>query len=91
MFACFSHTDGKELRRGERAKEEIPHAASSQTSNYFEIPTKDAHMANNGIHEIPTKDTDGGVAPTSTGKSRVLAWIKNDPLGRNFRNCLTTR
>lgn len=28
-------------------------------------------MANNGIHEIPTKDTDGNVSHTSTGKSRL--------------------
>uniref|UniRef100_H3CPV1 Centrosomal protein 170 n=1 Tax=Tetraodon nigroviridis TaxID=99883 RepID=H3CPV1_TETNG len=73
-----SLSDGKELRRGERAKEEIPHAASSQTSNYFEIPTKDAHMANNGIHEIPTKDTDGGVAPTSTAQGHASFTIEFD-------------
>uniref|UniRef100_H3C3G4 Centrosomal protein 170 n=1 Tax=Tetraodon nigroviridis TaxID=99883 RepID=H3C3G4_TETNG len=52
--------------------------ASSQTSNYFEIPTKDAHMANNGIHEIPTKDTDGGVAPTSTAQGHASFTIEFD-------------
>lgn len=25
-------------------------------------------MANNGIHEIPTKDTEGNITHTSTGK-----------------------
>lgn len=69
QFACFSNTDGKEPRRGDKGKEDILHASSSQSSNYFEIPTKEGHMANNSIHEIPTKDTDASVAHTSTGKS----------------------
>lgn len=68
----FSNTDGRDPRRGEKGKEDILHASSSQGSNYFEIPTKEGHMANNGIHEIPTKDTDGNVAHASTGESLVL-------------------
>ncbi|KAM9847366.1 centrosomal protein of 170 kDa [Aulostomus maculatus] len=44
-------SDGKEARRGEKAKED------GQNSSYLEIPTKENHVANNGIHEIPTKDT----------------------------------
>lgn len=76
QFSCFSDADGKEPRRGEKGKEDLLHAASSQSSSYFEIPTKEGHMANNGIHEIPTKDTEGNVAHTSTGKSHVpfLHW-----------------
>lgn len=63
-----SNTDGKEPRRREKGKEDNLHASSSQSSSYFEIPTKEGHMANNGIHEIPTKDTEGNIAHTSTGK-----------------------
>lgn len=48
-------------------------------------------MANNGIHEIPTKDTDGNVAHASTGESLVLFTLmyhrgKNATLANNFRN-----
>uniref|UniRef100_A0A8C5HCE2 Centrosomal protein 170 n=1 Tax=Gouania willdenowi TaxID=441366 RepID=A0A8C5HCE2_GOUWI len=41
------------------AKEDGFHAASSHNSSYFEVPTKESHMATNGIHEIPTKDVEG--------------------------------
>lgn len=37
-------------------------------------------MANNGIHEIPTKDTDASVAHTSTGKSHVAFTLIEMPL-----------
>ena len=65
---CFSTTDSKEARRGEKAKEDNLHASSAHDSSYFEIPTKEGHMANNGIHEIPTKDTEGTATHTTTGE-----------------------
>uniref|UniRef100_A0A667YJW8 Centrosomal protein 170Aa n=1 Tax=Myripristis murdjan TaxID=586833 RepID=A0A667YJW8_9TELE len=43
---------------GEKGKEEGLHASTGHDPSYFEIPTKDGHMATNGIHEIPTKDTE---------------------------------
>ncbi|XP_008291570.1 centrosomal protein of 170 kDa isoform X2 [Stegastes partitus] len=57
-----STSESKEARRGEKAKEDGLHASAGQDSSYFEIPTKEGHMANNGIHEIPTKDTEGSAA-----------------------------
>ncbi|XP_041866163.1 centrosomal protein of 170 kDa isoform X4 [Melanotaenia boesemani] len=57
-----SISESKEVRRGEKAQEDSLHASSAHESSYFEIPTKEGHMATNGIHEIPTKDTEG--APT---------------------------
>lgn len=71
LYGCLPNTDGKEPRRGEKGKEDTLHASSSQSSNYFEIPTKEGHMANNGIHEIPTKDTEGSATHTSTGKTYI--------------------
>lgn len=71
IFTCFSTSDSKEARRGEKAKEEGLHASSAHDSSYFEIPTKEGHMANNGIHEIPTKDTEGTSAHTA-GEVHIL-------------------
>lgn len=59
---CFSTSDSKEARRGEKAKEDGLHASTAHDSSYFEMPTKEGHMVNNGIHEIPTKDTEGTTA-----------------------------
>ncbi len=64
----FLSSDSKEARRGDKAKEDGLHASSAHDSSYFEIPTKEGHMANNGIHEIPTKDTEGTATHTATGK-----------------------
>uniref|UniRef100_A0A3P9JKG0 Centrosomal protein 170Aa n=1 Tax=Oryzias latipes TaxID=8090 RepID=A0A3P9JKG0_ORYLA len=50
-------SEGKDTHRGDRGKEDF-HASTTHVSSYFEIPNKEGHMANNGIHEIPTKDTD---------------------------------
>ncbi|XP_015233672.1 PREDICTED: centrosomal protein of 170 kDa isoform X1 [Cyprinodon variegatus] len=61
-----SMSESKETRRGERAKEDGLHASPALDSSYFEVPTKEGHMANNGIHEIPTKDTED---VTSQGQS----------------------
>uniref|UniRef100_A0A3Q3GHC3 Centrosomal protein 170Aa n=1 Tax=Labrus bergylta TaxID=56723 RepID=A0A3Q3GHC3_9LABR len=52
------YDNNKEARRGEKSKEGSLHATANDDSSYFEIPTKEGHMANNGIHEIPTKDTE---------------------------------
>ncbi|XP_024152556.1 centrosomal protein of 170 kDa isoform X10 [Oryzias melastigma] len=52
-------SEGKDAHRG--GKEDL-HASTAHVSSYFEIPNKDGHMANNGIHEIPTKDTDSAAA-----------------------------
>lgn len=71
----FPNTDGKEPRRREKGKEDHLHASLSQAASYFEIPTKEGHMANNGIHEIPTKDTEGSVAHTSAGKIYIPATL----------------
>ncbi|XP_059214780.1 centrosomal protein of 170 kDa isoform X2 [Centropristis striata] len=61
-----SISDSKEARRGEKTKEDGLHA-SAHDSSYFEMPTKEGHLANNGIHEIPTKDTEGANAQTAAG------------------------
>ncbi|XP_056904411.1 centrosomal protein of 170 kDa isoform X2 [Takifugu flavidus] len=71
-------SDGKEPRRREKGKEDNLHASSSQSSSYFEIPTKEGHMANNGIHEIPTKDTEGNIAHTSTAQGHASFTIEFD-------------
>lgn len=52
----------------EKAKEDVLHVSSAHDTSYFEIPTKEGHMANNGIHEIPTKDTEGNTNHTTTGE-----------------------
>lgn len=63
----FPHlnSDSKDARRGEKAKEDGLRSSTAHDSSYTEIPTKESHMANNGIHEIPTKDTEGA---TTAGK-----------------------
>lgn len=40
-------------------------------------------MANNGIHEIPTKDTEGNIAHTSTGKLYIPVTLVYYGGGRN--------
>ncbi|KAM9727397.1 centrosomal protein of 170 kDa isoform 4-T4 [Menidia menidia] len=54
-----SISESKEARCGDKTKDDSLHASSANDSSYFELPTKEGHMANNGIHEIPTKDTEG--------------------------------
>ncbi|XP_037535453.1 centrosomal protein of 170 kDa isoform X3 [Nematolebias whitei] len=56
--SCIS--ESKEARRGEKAKEGGLHASTAHDSSYYDVPTKEGHMASNGIHEIPTKDTEDG-------------------------------
>ncbi|XP_056147261.1 centrosomal protein of 170 kDa isoform X2 [Lampris incognitus] len=72
--------DSREARRGEKAKEDGLHASTGQEANYLEIPTKEGHMAHNGIHEIPTKDTEGTAtsAPTTTAQGHASFTIEFD-------------
>uniref|UniRef100_A0A671YDB4 Centrosomal protein 170Aa n=1 Tax=Sparus aurata TaxID=8175 RepID=A0A671YDB4_SPAAU len=72
----------KEARRGEKAKEDGLHASSAHDSSYFEIPTKEGHMANNGIHEIPTKDTEGTAAHTAAGHASFTIEFDNTSPGK---------
>lgn len=61
FFFCKS-TEGKEARRGD----------DGHRPAYMEIPTKENHhAAANGIHEIPTKDTEG---TGSRGGAGVKPW-----------------
>ncbi|XP_040905887.1 centrosomal protein of 170 kDa isoform X2 [Toxotes jaculatrix] len=73
-----SISDSKEARRGEKAKEDGLHASTTHDSSYFEIPTKEGHMANNGIHEIPTKDTEGSTTHTTTAQGHASFTIEFD-------------
>ncbi|KAF3841876.1 hypothetical protein F7725_023827 [Dissostichus mawsoni] len=57
-----SMSDSKEARRGDKSKQDSLNASSANDSSYFEMPTKEGHIANNGIHEVPTKDTEGTAA-----------------------------
>uniref|UniRef100_A0AAQ5YMC7 CEP170 C-terminal domain-containing protein n=1 Tax=Amphiprion ocellaris TaxID=80972 RepID=A0AAQ5YMC7_AMPOC len=61
------------------AKEDGLHASAGQDSSYFEIPTKEGHMANNGIHEIPTKDTEGSAAHTQGHASFTIEFDNTSP------------
>ncbi|KAK7902069.1 hypothetical protein WMY93_018838 [Mugilogobius chulae] len=60
-----SVSDSKEAHQRERTKEDGLHASIGHNSSLFDIPTKENHVANNGIHEIPTKDTEGPTQTTS--------------------------
>uniref|UniRef100_UPI0037E8A359 centrosomal protein of 170 kDa n=1 Tax=Semicossyphus pulcher TaxID=241346 RepID=UPI0037E8A359 len=73
-----SISDSKEARRGEKAKEDGLHATASHDSSYFEIPTKEGHMANNGIHEIPTKDTEGTSTHSAAAQGHASFTIEFD-------------
>lgn len=74
-----SFSDSKETRRGDKAKEDGLHASSTHDSSYFEIPTKEGHMANNGIHEIPTKDTEGTTTHTAQGHAFTIEFDNTSP------------
>uniref|UniRef100_A0A1A7YXL6 Centrosomal protein 170a n=1 Tax=Iconisemion striatum TaxID=60296 RepID=A0A1A7YXL6_9TELE len=60
--SCIS--ESKEARRSEKTKDGGLHASTALDSSYFETPTKEGHMVNNGIYEIPTKDTEDGPTPS---------------------------
>nr|XP_061821237.1 centrosomal protein of 170 kDa-like isoform X3 [Nerophis lumbriciformis] len=65
-------TEGKEARRGEPTKED------GQNLSYMEMPTKENHLATNGIHEIPTKDTEGSASQGSTAQGHASFTIEFD-------------
>ncbi|XP_068182925.1 centrosomal protein of 170 kDa [Antennarius striatus] len=71
-------SDSKEAHRGERGKDSVLHAASTHDSSYFEIPTKEGHMASNGIHEIPTKDTEGTASHSAAAQGHASFTIEFD-------------
>ncbi|KAM6922367.1 centrosomal protein of 170 kDa [Lycodopsis pacificus] len=73
-----SVSDSKEARRGEKAKEDGLLASTGHDSSYFEMPTKEGHMASNGIHEIPTKDTEGTAAQNSAAQGHASFTIEFD-------------
>ncbi|XP_034407666.1 centrosomal protein of 170 kDa isoform X2 [Cyclopterus lumpus] len=73
-----SSISDKEARRGEKAKEDGLHASTSHDSSYFEMPTKEGHMASNGIHEIPTKDTEGTASQNSSAQGHASFTIEFD-------------
>ncbi|XP_028278450.1 centrosomal protein of 170 kDa isoform X6 [Parambassis ranga] len=73
-----SNSESKEARRGEKAKEDGLHASAGHDSSYFEIPTKEGHMASNGIHEIPTKDTEGASNHVTTAQGHASFTIEFD-------------
>lgn len=52
-------SDSKEAHQREKAREDSLHASTGHNSSLLDIPTKENHMASNGIHEVPTKDTEG--------------------------------
>uniref|UniRef100_A0A7N6A2N3 CEP170 C-terminal domain-containing protein n=1 Tax=Anabas testudineus TaxID=64144 RepID=A0A7N6A2N3_ANATE len=60
------------------AKEDGLHTSNAHDSSYFEIPTKEGHMTNNGIHEIPTKDTEGNNSHTTTAQGHASFTIEFD-------------
>ncbi|XP_077586103.1 centrosomal protein of 170 kDa isoform X1 [Stigmatopora nigra] len=68
-------TDGKEVRRGEE----------SHNPGYTEIPTKENPLvATNGIHEIPTKDTEetGSQSSAAQGHASFTIEFDNNSSGR---------
>ncbi|KAM9366057.1 centrosomal protein of 170 kDa [Pholidichthys leucotaenia] len=73
-----SISESKEARRGEKVKEDGLHAPTPHDSSYFDVPTKEGHVANNGIHEIPTKDTEGGTSHVSTAQGHASFTIEFD-------------
>lgn len=75
FYCCFPNSESKEARRGEKAKEGGLHASTAHDSSYYEVPTKESHMANNGIHEIPTKDTEDGPSPSHIAACNITFFI----------------
>ncbi|XP_077093403.1 centrosomal protein of 170 kDa isoform X6 [Siphateles boraxobius] len=68
-----SGTESKETKRVDKSKENGLGPVGAEPS-YFEIPNKEGQMAQNSIHEIPTKDTEGaGAAKSATGNAGAQA------------------
>lgn len=68
-------SDCKEAHRREKTKEDGLHASTGHNSSLFDNLSKENHMANNGIHEIPTKDTEG---PPTTAQGHASFTIEFD-------------
>nr|XP_057914769.1 centrosomal protein of 170 kDa isoform X3 [Doryrhamphus excisus] len=64
--------EGKETRRGGSTKED------GHNPSYMEVPTKENHVATNGIHEIPTKDTEGAGSQGNTAQGHASFTIEFD-------------
>ncbi|XP_010887065.2 centrosomal protein of 170 kDa isoform X3 [Esox lucius] len=62
--------DGREPKRSDRTKED----GLGPEPSYFEIPTKEAQMAEDSIHEIPTKDTEGTATAGAQGHASPHAF-----------------
>ncbi|KAK0140628.1 Centrosomal protein [Merluccius polli] len=69
-----SAADSREVRRGEKAK-----ADGLQDPCHLEIPTKEGKMTDNGIHEIPTKDTEGSNASAQGHASFTIEFDSTSP------------
>ncbi|XP_053535587.1 centrosomal protein of 170 kDa isoform X8 [Ictalurus punctatus] len=65
-------TDTKETKRTEKAKENGVSATGPEPS-YFEIPSKDGQMAEDSIHEVPTKDTESSAAAAAAAAAAKAA------------------
>lgn len=73
LFFFCGPTESKETKRGDKSKENGLGPVGAEPS-YFEIPNKEGQMAQNSIHEIPTKDTEGaGAAKSDTGNASAQA------------------
>ncbi|XP_056616731.1 centrosomal protein of 170 kDa isoform X4 [Triplophysa dalaica] len=81
-----SGTDNKEVKRGDKSKENGLGSVGAEPS-YFEIPSKEGQMAENSIHEIPTKDTEcvgaakcaGGNTASQTNTSFTIEFDNTSP------------
>ncbi|XP_052428715.1 centrosomal protein of 170 kDa isoform X7 [Carassius gibelio] len=68
-----SGAESKETKRGDKSKENGLGPVGAEPS-YFELPSKEGQMAQNSIHEIPTKDTEGtGAAKSATANASAQA------------------
>uniref|UniRef100_A0A671S273 Centrosomal protein of 170 kDa-like n=1 Tax=Sinocyclocheilus anshuiensis TaxID=1608454 RepID=A0A671S273_9TELE len=67
------NSGSKDTKRGDKSKENGLGPVGTEPS-YFEIPSKEGQMAQNSIHEIPTKDTEGtGAAKSATANAAAQA------------------
>ncbi|KAK2921687.1 hypothetical protein Q8A73_001172 [Channa argus] len=73
-----SISESKEVHRGENDKGDSIYAPTAHDSSYLEIPTKEGHIASNGIHEIPTKDTEGTTTHAAGGQGHASFTIEFD-------------
>ncbi|XP_016417578.1 centrosomal protein of 170 kDa-like isoform X4 [Sinocyclocheilus rhinocerous] len=68
-----SGAESKDTKRSDKSKENGLGPVGAEPS-YFEIPSKEGQMAQNSIHEIPTKDTEGtGAAKSATANAAAQA------------------